>query len=268
MITDDMTRFLNAAGKAADPDSLDAAFADWTNLGRYTGFRRSEWCQKTQTVFQKIEDWEGQPAQAMILEDFEFYGPGGRRIYDMSRVTWKDIDMIKIRWRKQKNGNNGQTITYKRDYKNPDFCPVRAAYNIYLRAIRLNVPKGEPIAVFKGKDGKRLFITEQMVTDKLREAAHKVLGLKKDDPEIMKWSSHSIRVTACNLLHRKRFSDSFIKNRLRWESDAFLVYLRNTIYAAEDHTKALELSSNNLPVGASYRRESSPEDILWVARAA
>ena len=65
--------------------------------------------------------------------------------------------------------------------------------------------------------------------------------MKPDDPELNKWSTHSIRVTAANLLHRACFSDSYLQNRLRWRSNAFLEYLRNTVYTAEDHAYALDL---------------------------
>jgi hypothetical protein len=47
-----------------------------------------------------------------------------------------------------------------------------------------------------------------------------VYKFKKTDKRLDKWSTHSIRVTACNLLHRARYSDTYIKNRLRWKSDA------------------------------------------------
>jgi hypothetical protein len=50
-------------------------------------------------------------------------------------------------------------------------------------------------------------------------------------------------VTAANLLHRARFSDSYIQNRLRWHSNAFLEYLRTTFYTAEDHAYALDLDT-------------------------
>jgi hypothetical protein len=75
----------------------------------------------------------------------------------------------------------------------------------------------------------------------LRQSAASTFGLNPDGAEVKKWSTHSICVTAANLLHRAKFSDSYIKNRLRWRSDAFLVYLRNTFYTASDHSKALDL---------------------------
>ena len=42
-------------------------------------------------------------------------------------------------------------------------------------------------------------------------------------------------------------SDSYIQTRLRWKSTAFLMYLRNTLYAASAHTAALSLHKDNLP---------------------
>ena len=53
-------------------------------------------------------------------------------------------------------------------------------------------------------------------------------------------------MTAANELHRRNFSGEFIKKRLRWRSDAFLGYLRNTIHIARTHTLAMQFSSINL----------------------
>ena len=39
-------------------------------------------------------------------------------------------------------------------------------------------------------------------------------------------------------------SDSYIMNRLRWTSMAFMDYLRNTIYAANQHNKLIDLDGN------------------------
>ncbi len=45
---------------------------DWILIGHYTGFRASEWSQKTQWAFDRVEDWPGKPAQAMTCTDFAF----------------------------------------------------------------------------------------------------------------------------------------------------------------------------------------------------
>jgi hypothetical protein len=75
----------------------------------------------------------------------------------------------------------------------------------------------------------------------LRQVAHKVFDIPTDHKDLLAWSCHSIGVMAANLLHRATFSDSYIKNRLRWRSYTFLMYLRNTFHTASQHTNAITL---------------------------
>jgi hypothetical protein len=89
--------------------------------------------------------------------------------------------------------------------------------------------------------GARQLITASQVATFLRHVARKVFNIPVGHKDLLAWSCHSIRVTAANLLHRARFSDSFIKNRLRWHSDTFLMYLCNTFYMADQHTTAITL---------------------------
>jgi hypothetical protein len=84
--------------------------------------------------------------------------------------------------------------------------------------------------------------------------------------DLLMWSCHSIRVTAANLLHRAWFSDSYIKNRFLWRSDTFLMYLRNTFYMADQHTKAITLGLD-LP-DRSIARPLEPHESLLCAGAA
>ena len=128
---------------------------------------------------------------------------------------------------------------------------MAAALRIHFRAQRLDNPDEEPLGVFHCKSGKykgqRCFITAKQVARFLRTTAQVVFHLKTDDEVLQRWSAHSLRVTACNLLHRQGFSDTYIQTRLRWTSNAFLGYLRNTLYNAAAHTKALHIPQNNLP---------------------
>ena len=52
-------------------------------------------------------------------------------------------------------------------------------------------------------------------------------------------STHSIRVRACVLLHEAGKDGSFIKLRLRWLSNCFEIYLRNTDRITSQHADAL-----------------------------
>ena len=118
---------------------------------------------------------------------------------------------------KQKNNNNGELIPYFKDVDNPEFCPVHAALRIVHRAIRLNVPAEDPLAVFHSTKGvykgKRCYVTAKLTATFLRNLAQKVFKLKPDEPSLSRWSAHSIRVTAANLLHRQGFTDTYIQMR-------------------------------------------------------
>ena len=161
------------------------------------------------------------------------------------------------------------TIVFARDKNNKDYCIVEAALRIRSRSKRLGMKDHEPMGVYKNKQGRTKFISTAMVTKLLRRAAVEVLGLSTNDPEIKLWSSHSIRVTAANLLHRQHLSDTFIMNRLRWKSDAFLCYLRNTIYAANSHTEKLSIKFSEKDMHqASYRHLAPHERIAGGVRTA
>ena len=268
MISDGMMHWLKKNQAKHDQDDALPAVVDWLVLGRYTGHRKSEWCNDSQSKYEKIDHWPGQPALAFIHSDFTFLDKYERTAEVTLTTNPTDIHYVNIQWRKQKNGDNGAEITFGSDYKNPPFCPVQAAVSIVQRSLRLGNPHDEPLAVYKNKKGKRKFISSSMVETHLRKAASTVHNIPPKDPYLKQWSTHSIRVTAANLLHRERFSDSFIQKRLRWKSTSFLDYLRNTIYAADQHA-GLKLSPANLPpMEERTYREDEPHDYILNAIAA
>jgi hypothetical protein len=67
-------------------------------------------------------------------------------------------------------------------------------------------------------------------------------------------------------LHRARFFNWYIKNRLQWRSDTFLMYLRNTFYTADQHTKAITLGLN--APNRSAARPLEPHEVLLCTDAA
>lgn len=132
MIFDSMMAHMLLLGKLASPNSLHAALVDWIILGRVTGVRRSEWCQDgpniemtTPTLVHEVPE-----PKAFLAEDFNFFDVNGNRIYTLTDKHLSSVDYVNIRWRFQKNGDNGQVIPYKRDYDRPDVCPVLAAFRI------------------------------------------------------------------------------------------------------------------------------------------
>ena len=270
MITDSMTEWICTYVQKLHPDAPERAIFDWIILGRYAGFRPSEWCQTTQGTYRRIEEWPGQPPYAFIPSDFTFFGINERRFSPSDIITMEMVELVELQFRKQKNHDNGQLITFKRDIKNPALCPVRAAFRIFIRNRRLHGPPDEPLALCRNQSNtKTIFITGDLTTKLLRKAAIAAHNIPSSSPHLQQWSSHSIRVTAANLLHRANLSDSYIQMRLRWKSTAFLSYLRNTFYAADSHTKALGVSDNNLPPPAarSYRPAEAHESLQMAPAA-
>ena len=268
MITDGMMAWLIKQADNAPLDSEIRAIVDWIIVGRYTGYRSSEWCQECQKDYARINGWPGDPALATTRNDFAFLGNNERRITQERHLTAELVHHLTCTWRHQKNGDNGQDVTFSGDRTNRRYCIVTAGLRIYHRSKRLGMKDGEPMGVCRIK-GKVRFITSRKVTALLREAAQQVLGLDKCDPELKLWSTHSIRVTAANLLHRMQFSDSFIMKRLRWNSDRFLMYLRNTIHAADAQTRGINIKlSPRDQQSASYRRAEPHETIAQSHAAA
>ena len=267
MITDGMMEWFIKQAEKAQLDSELHAIVDWIIVGRYTGFRSSEWCQETQKTYARIMGWPGEPSLAMTRSDFTPLGEGERRITKTKDLNADTVRYLSCRWRHQKNGDNGEEITFSGDISNRKYCIVTAGLRIYHRSLRLGTKDHEPMAVCV-KKGKVQFITARKVTALLREAAQEVLGLQEKDPVVNQWSTHSIRVTAANLLHRMQLSTTCIQKRLRWKSDLFLMYLRNTIHAADAHTKAITVKLSPSDLQAASYRKAEPHEVIVQSGAA
>jgi hypothetical protein len=195
------------------------------------------------------------------VEDFTFATATGRRVHNVHATPDGVITFTTLCFHKQKNNDNGQTLTYRCRAESHWLCPTQASLNIVRRARHLGSPHDSPAAVYRDpKTGKHRLIMASQVAIFLRHVAHKVLNIPLGHKDLLAWSCHSIRVTAANLLHRAHFSDSYIKNRLWWRSDTFLMYLCNTFYTADQHTKAITLGLN--PPDRNVSRPLEPHESL------
>ena len=209
-------------------DSLEQAMVDWLTIGMFTGFRLSEWAQADSVVAKKTSQgktpWKlsrKHDSIAIIRSDVSF----GK--------SSKGSEYVAIIYRWQKNGQNGEKVLYGSSQGNPTRCPVTAMRNILCRADRLKLPPDAPLAWFaEGKQ--RHLITDKHICSILRPTAREVYGIDNLD-DLKRWSSHSIRVGACVLLHEQGAEPMLIQNQLRWRSDAFLTYLRHTPMVALRH---------------------------------
>ncbi len=233
-MTENMMSWLINKAAEEGPNSATTAIVDWILISLYTGFWASKWSQKTQGAFDRVKDWPRKPARAMTHSDFTFMDDHERPLHG-SDLSEHMIKYLMVRWQIQKNLQNGQKVTFAGDRNNPAYCATSAALRVYRHSVCLGMKAHESMGVFLIACGKTRFITDALVNTLLWEAARITLGLKNNDPELLLWSTHSIRVMAANLLYRQQLSDQYIQKCLHWPSSAFLVYLRNTIHSAEAH---------------------------------
>ena len=235
---------LKKLADALPKDSAEAVVFQFFCLIRITGLRRAEYAQKTQTTVQ-VHTYpvsKRTVVMAFIRRDWTFYDKRGNVILQHSEAMLVDLGKVRITFRIQKNRQNGQTITVVADLKHPEICPVRNAYLIYLRSIRLQQPDDSPMGVFLNKQGQKKYLTGSKIADVL-QAATKIAhpSILKDD--LSKISAHSGRVWALVLLDEAGKKPDFMKSRLRWLGDSYRHYLRDTATINEMHNKALEKTS-------------------------
>ena len=124
------------------------------------------------------------------------------------------------------------------------------ALSLLRRATILGQTPSDPICVYQDTTDETVFLTGTAITEYFRYIV-KLVYPSIDADALASISSHSLRVTACVLLAEAGMAVYFIKLRLRWISDCFEVYIRNTLRMANMHNlaitgKPLALSPANL----------------------
>ena len=244
-LTKPIIKYIIEKGKtlaSKSTDNMYSALSDWLILGLQSGFRRKEWAQDKNHLakYKDVQRNVDKSPSAFILTDFEFRGTNNTRINQLNNKEVKKATTVNVKWRYQKNNDNGQIISYMEDNQDPTFCYVKAAKRIRNRALKYKISSTMPIAIYKDitKSNKTVYINDEHIKMILREAAKNVYKISKKD-DLDKFTSHSIRVGACVLLHAQNVSTEDIKFRLRWRSDSFRMYLRNVIELAERHKDAV-----------------------------
>jgi hypothetical protein len=211
--------------------SLSYVLLDWMILGLHLGFRLSEWAQRKNItkLHQTKKNLDGRP-KAFICDDFEFFAENRHRLTHYEAISCPNkVVTVDIRWRQQKNGQNGEKKTVYTNRKVHNLCGVRSAVRIIKRAIELDLDDEHPIGVFTDNgqvDGRRPFITDTHISDCLKRLAKLEYGITKT-ADLARYTSHSIRVGACVALHAAGIGKLDIQHALRWRSLTFWTYLRN-----------------------------------------
>jgi hypothetical protein len=237
--------------------SFPSAFMDWSEVGIFNGNRRCEWCQDSahSNPDNPKKNRFGH-AEAFCQLDIEMHTEDGRRLKgaEILTVPMEQYVACYITWRTQKNGMNGQVKVWGRSKKKGGRNLIAPMYRILQRFVALRGADDitTPLALYQTDsmtEPKVLLITDTKVATAMRWLASKVYKLDpiKKKAELMRWSCHSFRVGACNLLHSQGFTGEQIKFILRWNSDAFMTYLRNSLVLADQQTIALDRASGLVP---------------------
>jgi hypothetical protein len=245
-LTKSMIRNLLTRTADLRPNGLEKAMADWWIVGLHTGYRRSEWAQeKTPSTNEDIEraDDPQRSIKAITQADINFVSIDNQKITQPLKVPISSIGGVKICWRVQKNGQNGEIVTFAANHDEPGLCIVRALLRILARALHLTQPADLPLAIYQKFPNsiRGSYIVSSQINRLLKTTAALVYNLEPD--EVNLYTTHSIRVGACVLLHVAGKSEMDIKFRLRWRSNSFMMYLRNVPQLAMAQIQAINTTN-------------------------
>ena len=169
-----------------------------TSLAKIVGPRACEFAQKTQSKIEvhKYPSGRKTEVKAWTRADFTFRDKNGGILDPVHPSTRKSVAKVTIRWRIQKNRQNGQLLTIVRDWENEDFCAVLAALDLVLHSIDIDQKVGEPILAVAPPNKPKHYVTANKVASALQSVAKKVHPDLPSD-EIKKFTCHSFRVWAC-----------------------------------------------------------------------
>lgn len=225
--------------------TITAALLDWFEEGLFSGNRISEWANHAgRHHIQKPALNQFRDPIAFLIGDLEFETYHSQSITLETVLTEPDeyTRKIRLRWRTQKNGQNGEQRLFVRAQPTDKYCPVAAFLKIVRRHKLLvdNHPR-IPLSIYQDTTGKIRLITATQIDRLLQATASKVYNLHPETQKeaIRRWTSHSIRVGACVLLHNAGFEGMDIKHLLRWRSETFMMYLRDTPALSQRHVEAI-----------------------------
>lgn len=222
-----------------DPLGFHACVWDFVAIGRFGGFRQQEYAMDSKTEIKYYVKPDGTcVVRAFTVKNFIFYNTGDV-ILEKPLRNRVGVNKLGTQYDVQKNRMNGQIVCVVRLLDYPDYDPVDCGLNIVARASHLGfTDPDDPLCVYK-KGDKVYYLTGEDITAYFRFIA-KLVNPNISDAELKLIASHSLRVFAAVLLSEAGKDGPYIKLRLRWLSDCFEVYLRNTNRITEQHADALE----------------------------
>ena len=161
----------------------------------------------------------------LTVGDVRFF-QGSQEVTKVScnKSLMKYSTSVSITFSNQKNGKKNITIT--QHASNHELCPVKAWASLVHRILfEENGRLDTPVNIFKNEKGKRCAVRAMEVAKHLkgfvRQIGKRILGF--DDSRV---GTHSIRSSFAMLLYLQGIHPSTIMLQGRWNSDAFLLYIR------------------------------------------
>jgi len=236
---------------SASTSSLESALADWCEICMLAGVRKSEWAQDKD----KLKD----PAMvelnlfndptAFCINDVEIQTVDRTRLSGLQCLLVLHISVQKL-WLTfctQKNGDNGEKLSFVRNPNVGGHCVVVAVHRVLCRfeALVGSWNLRIPLSVCKANSGNCLAL---VMSRDIETSVHVIAEVtcnfnprtRTNCTELMRWSAHSLRVEACVLVHAFGCSTTQIKWLLHWRSDAVVVCLRNISMLADVHHQTLD----------------------------
>ena len=242
-----LTKMCELAGQA-HRHSFRACAWDFTGAGCFGGYREQEFAMASRQEIRWYVASDGTKIErAFLMDDFLPYDKYQIAIPPRQVVTNREaIVSLGNRYKIQKNRRNGQIIRYSRLHSRyRRFCPVEIGLDIIDRALQLGQSETDPLCVYRDEEGVLCYLTGTDMTQYYRFVTQLVMP-NISAAELKLISTHSIRVKACTLLHEAGKDAPYIKIRLRWLSDCFEVYLRNTDVIVQQHGEALRDSHRRM----------------------
>ena len=249
---------LEARSQAAGTPSLGLlrSLADGFELGLLAGLRLTEWAQPSGHGSILTPHRHDIPTitprtRAFVVNDFRAELSSRAQVVGLDILNHPSDTVTKIwvKFRTQKNSHHGEERLFSRN-PNPDgFCFVRSAISMLnrFRAISLLDPRvsvhSTPISIYWDATARvAKLVTGDDIETFMRYIAAKVYHLdpKTSSDALSRWSSHSLRVGACVLLHAMDFQPLDIQWLLRWRSMAFMIYLRNVAVLSQRQFRAFD----------------------------
>jgi hypothetical protein len=237
-----------AAAAKSGPDTLLAALSDWFECGLFAGLRLTEHGQPAHCTDPRYPLLNKRmETKAFCLRDIRFETITKSRLSATAAIRAPNHLVCKcwIKFRTQKNGSHGEERLYTQNPNQNGLCFVRGMLRIVNRFVRLHGTDSHntPLSTYRNTEsGPPQLITSNNIDKIMRQAAATVYNLDpiKHKKELQRWSSHSLRVGACVILHSMGYTETQIKWLLRWRSDAFMVYLRNLAILSNKQNTTLD----------------------------